>query len=285
MLHTIFYVAIACNIIDLTVVVDKLPQTGLSFSRFTSLIRLQIIWMYNVENLLHAEQSELTDSGLFEGLGMLTSLKLSIPISAMNDSLLLALNNLKELDLSNIGYFTTSKFASLYRGSHLENKPIEHLTLRRISGVGASQDRLFLLKELVMFCCLSKGSTIKSLDLSENREVYFHPGVTVYLPNLEHVNLHGNRIRYINDPAEATCTILEGLLNLKLESVDITNMGEMGEDVDYYGIMFLQDAMKCITKGWKGTRVSAPISIEPVVPISQRTSIVLSFLSSLWMIS
>ena len=235
------------NIIELTVVVDKFPSNGVFFSRFTSLARLEIHWKYSPGYLLHAQQNQLTDSGLFEDLGMLASLKLSIPISVMNDSLLLGLKNLKELDLSNIGFFTTSKFASLYRGSHLENKPIKHLNLRRISGVGTSQDRLFLLKELLP---LFKGSNITSLDMALNREVYFHPGVSVYLPNLEHVNLHGNRIRYIDDPAEATCTFVEGLFNLKLESIDITNMGELGADVGYNGLGFFKLLKQCITRTW-----------------------------------
>ena len=236
------------NITDLTVRVEIFPDEGVSFSRFTFLARLQILWTHSFDDLLHADLSQLTDSGLFEGLGMLTSLKLSIPISVMNNSLLLDLVNLTELDLSNIGYFTTSKFASLYRGSHLEKKPIEHLNLKRISGVGTSQDRLFLLKELLP---LFKGSTINILDLSQNRDIYCYPGFSQYLPNLKNISVHGNAIRYIDEAAEVTCTILELILNRNLIYGDAGNMGQVGSEVDYFGVSFLQDAMKCITKGWK----------------------------------
>ena len=74
---------------------------------------------------MHSDLNQLTDCRLYAGLKTLASLKISIPTSMINNSLVLDLVNLKVLDLSNIGRFSTKNFAVLYRGSQFENKPLE----------------------------------------------------------------------------------------------------------------------------------------------------------------
>ena len=43
------------NITDLTVRVEIFPDEGVSFSRFTFLTRLQILWTHSIDDLLHAD--------------------------------------------------------------------------------------------------------------------------------------------------------------------------------------------------------------------------------------
>ena len=233
------------NITDLEVIVDKFPDNGVSFSRFTFLSRLAILWTYSAENSVEVDLSKLTDCVLFAGLKTLTSLTISIPTSMMNDSLLLDLVNLKELDLSNIGHFSTKKFADLYRESQLENKPLESLILKRMSGVFTAGDRLFLLKELLP---LLKGSQITTLDMSENRELYLYPGLMQYLPQLRVINMSENAMRYIDKPFKAKCAIIELVLHPNFEVLDVTNLGDVGAELDYFSRNFTLDLIECIIK-------------------------------------
>ena len=115
----------------------------------------------------------------------------------MTSDLLLDLINLRDLDLTNIGYFTTAKFASLYNGSRLEEKPLECLILKRISGVDTGIDRQFRMDELLP---LFNESGLKVLDVSDNGEVYMSPGLTNAFPYLDDLRASGNMIRYIQEP-------------------------------------------------------------------------------------
>ena len=110
----------------LTLTVDTFPKSGVSFTKFAGLKNLSILWKYETDDSLRKEQNELTDSGLFAQLARLEFLKISIPTVNMTDTLLHDLHHLKVLDLTNIGYFTTNKFAALFNGSQLENKPLEN---------------------------------------------------------------------------------------------------------------------------------------------------------------
>ena len=233
------------NITDLTLTVDKFPRNGVSFSSFDSLKRLEIRWIYGNHALVHVELNWLTDNRLFTGLQFPTHLKISIPITTMNSALFIDLKNLTELDLTDIGHFSTKKFAKLYRGSKLEDKPIEPLILKRMSGVFTAGDRLFMLKKLFP---LFNGSNITMLDISDNRELYLYPGLTQYLPHLKYISLHGNAIRYKEDTSKATCTILELLNHKNLEIVDVSSLGQMGDELDYYGMQFLNETMECLSR-------------------------------------
>ena len=233
---------------SLSVTVDKFPDTGVTFSKFIALRNLAILWKYDTDTFMRDDQNELTDSGLFADLTKLESLRISIPIITMNDSLLFDLDNLKYLDLSNIKYFSTNKFASLFNGSQLGNKPLDTLILKRMSGVGTARDRLFLLEELLP---LFQGNRLEVLDISNNKVLYLYPGLSQYLPHLKTLSAHDNEIRYISDPNEAICLIIEGILHQNLTHLDITNMGEIGKEIDFYGLNFMNSTEKCISKSWK----------------------------------
>ena len=235
------------SVSSLTLTVDKFPDTGVTFSNFIALKKLSILWKYETDNFLRENQNKLTDSGLLAGLRMLEELKISIPTTAMNDTLLLDLINLRILDLSHIKHFSTYKFASLFNGSQLENKPLESLILKRISGVGTARDRLFLFQELLP---VFQASRVRILDVSENKALYLYPGLTQYLPHLEILNAHGNEIRYVSHANEAVCLILELLLHVNIKSLDITNMGEIGKDIYYYGQGFIHITRDCIEQTW-----------------------------------
>ena len=231
------------GITSLTVTIDRFPNTSVSFSRFTDLRKLAILWKFADDKSLRKEQNELTDSGLFAGLNKLESLRISIPTSIMDDALLIALESLRYLDLSNIGYFSTAKFATLFKGSRLENKPLETLILKQIAGVNTARDRLFLLKELFP---LLNANLIKELDLSDNRAIDAYPGLTQYLPHLEIFNVRGNAVRYINESGEAICLVLELLLHENIKLVDMSEMGNIGKEIDFYGVSFIFDVYNCV---------------------------------------
>ena len=235
------------SVSSLTLTVDKFPATGVTFSKFIVLKKLSILWRYETDTFMRENQNELTDSGLLAGLRMLEELKISIPTTAMNDTLLLDLIDLRILDLSHIKYFSTYKFASLFNGSQLGNKPLESLILKRISGVGTARDRLFLFQELLP---VFQGSRLRILDVSENKALYLYPGLTQYLPHLEILNAHGNEIHYVSHPKEALCLILELILHMNIKSLDMTNMGEIGKEIDYYGLGFIHDTGHCIGQTW-----------------------------------
>ena len=234
---------LADNVTSLTLTVDKFPNTGVSFSKFVALRNLSILWKYDTDTFMRDDQIELNDTRLFAGLTKLESLKISIPINTMEDSLLLDLDNLKCLDLSDIKHFSTNKFASLFNGSQLGNKPLNTLILKRMSGVGSGRDHLFLLKELFP---LFHRNRLEVLDISNNKVLYLYPGLTQYLPHLKIANIRDNEIRYISEPSEAVCLILEGILHQNLISLDITNVGEIGTEIDYYGSTFTENVANCI---------------------------------------
>ena len=235
----------------LTLTVDTFPISGVSFTKFDVLKNLSILWKYETDDSLAQEQNELTDSGLFSQLERLESLQISIPTVCMTDTLLHDLHHLKVLDLTNIGYFTTNKFATLFNGSQLENKPLETLILRRISGVNTARDRLFLMGELLP---LLKHSNIKTLDLSDNRILYLYPGLTQYLPHLETLSLHGNTVRYMLQNGEGICLILEMiLLHKNIRSLDLTNMGVIGKEIDYLGRRFFTKVWWCLVEQIENT--------------------------------
>ena len=231
----------------LTLTVDTFPNSGVSFTKFDVLKNLSILWKYETDDSLPQEQNELTDSGLFSQMERLESLQISIPTVNITDTLLHDLHHLKVLDITNIGYFTTKKFAALFHGSQLNNKPLETLILRRMSGVNTARDRLFLLGELLP---LLKHSNIKTLDLSDNRVLYLYPGLTQYLPHLETLNLHGNTVRYMSHNGEAVCLFLELLwLHKNIRSLDLTKMGDIGKEIDYLGRNFITKVGICAVLG------------------------------------
>ena len=177
------------RLVSLTVTVDRFPTGGNeSFSRFATLRELAILWQYDSGALPGAQQTALSSPALFAGLRMLQRLRISIPVSSMLDTLLADLDSLRELDFSNIGFFSTAKFAALFNGSRLGEKPLETVILKRISGVGTARDRQFLLRELFP---LFRGLNIRALDMSDNGVLYLYPGMTQYLPYLQDITLHG----------------------------------------------------------------------------------------------
>ena len=92
---------------------------------------------------------------------------------------------------------------------------------------------------------LLKGSRIMTLDMSENRELYLHPGLTQYLPQLKVINMGENAMRYTNEPSDEKCTIIELFLHQNLDILGITNLGEVGAELDYLSQKFKMDHFMC----------------------------------------
>ena len=102
---------------------------------------------------------------------------------------------------------------------------------------------MFLFKELLP---LFSESRLRVLDVSDNLEVYIHPGITNSLPYFEQFSLNGNILRYLYEPAEASCFVAEGVLHQNIKVLDLRNLGSVGVDIDFQGSNFLRKATACL---------------------------------------
>ena len=227
-------------------------QIKVSFDHLPLLQELNIRKASNVASNLAINKFEISE--IFAGLELLRTLRVNLLVSDINSSLLLPLTQLTTLDLSNSTYLTSNKFASLFVKSKLNQKPLKHIILRRMSRWTA--DSTWTRFNLSHIFHLFEGMDIKTLDVSENDEISIFPGLLKYTQKLETFIAGGNKYKYIVN--HALCYILDIWLHQSMKVLHLSNIGEFqpvefNDDstvrLEIIPISFLQEIGWCMLFG------------------------------------
>ncbi len=201
-----------------------------SVANFQSLNNLKKLQLQSVERYMTYQEAlnsdavhELTRSSLFHNLTGLTYLAINLVMADISPVLFSPLRRLETLDIS-YSMMHVETLRKLLNGIQEYNLPVQTLNM-----IGTQRLDLYIrvipirLKDDIY--AYATKLPLKILDLRDNRDVEFQPGLSVLLPQLEVLRVGGSNLLTSDDAHTRThlaCTLLDGMMHPAIKEYVLT---------------------------------------------------------------
>ncbi len=159
---------------------------------------------------------------IFQGLNNLIHLEVHLSLLVVNPEILVPLEKLQVLDLSNTEGLSAGYIVSLLARINTARLPLVSLNLTRVHVRGILTGTVFepINVRTHIYQHLNNIRTLKSLDIRGNGVVQLQPGLSEFIPNLEELYVGDNVVTYFSTPrVSVLCSALDAMVHPTLRKI------------------------------------------------------------------